>query len=358
MRILFCTPDPVEGGGVHTSATRIIAGLRERRHTVVRFHPEQHRFPDDIAAPNTEADPCWRIPRVPFGAWVDYLEVAIRSMTPDVIVGMYGWGPAQAAVAAGSRLGVRTVVALRGNDLDRDFLDPSRHALVRWALERADAVCAVSNEMAGKVLAWVGRESAVVGNGVDPDVFRPADPEQARAFREKHGIPVDSTRVYGLFGELKPKRGVETLAIAAQAGWVPVVVGRIRPSVSHLIPDAAIVVDWVEPEELPAAYGAIDVLGQPSRHDGLPNVVLEAMACERVVVASPFGGLPDVIQNGQNGFLLRPYDPRTPWEDLPGVLESTRAPGVAERVGAKARERVPTLKTEVERWEAVLWSAL
>ena len=350
MRILFVTPDPVEGGGVHTSATRINRSLRARGHTAIRLHPEQHRFPGDVARP-TESDPRWRIPRVGLAAWVDHVEQAIRTVRPDVVVGMYGWGPGQVAVAAGRRLGVRTVVALRGNDLDRDFLDPGRHALVRWALERADAVCTVSHEMAGKVEAWVGRSASVVGNGVDPARFAPVTPERARAFRTEHGIPLDSDRVYGLFGELKPKRGVESLAVAARAGWTPVVVGRVRPAVSHLIPPEAIVVDWLDPAELPTAYGAIDVLGQPSVHDGLPNVVLEAMACERVVVATRVGGLPDVLVHGQNGFLLPEDDPL---QALPDALEATRAPGVARGIGSRARASVPTLSVEAERWEHVL----
>ncbi len=349
MRILFCTPDPADGGGVHTSSTRILASLRARGHTAVRLHPEQHRFPGDVS-PANPGDPRWRIPRLPLPARVDHVEAAIRSVQPDVVVGMYGWGPAQAAVAAGSRLGVRTVVALRGNDLDRDFLDPSRHALFRWSIERADAVCTVSHEMAAKVAAWTGCTATVVGNGVDPQRFRPASPEAVRAFRSQHGIPLQSTRVYGLFGELKPKRGVESLTIAARAGWLPLVVGRVRPSVSHLVPDAAIVIDWLPPDQLPTAYAAVDVLGQPSRHDGLPNVVLEAMACARVVVATPVGGLPDVLEHGRTGFLL----PSTDLDALPDVLESTRVDGVAERIGANARRSVPTLEAEVERWESVL----
>ncbi|MCB9677776.1 MAG: glycosyltransferase family 4 protein [Alphaproteobacteria bacterium] len=332
MRILFCTPDPADAGGVFTSSTRIVGSLRARGHEVVHLHPESHRFPGDVARGEH-----WRVPRCALPEWSDHVEAAIRAVNAEVVVGFYGWGPAQAAVAAGSRLDARTIVALRGNDLDRDFLDPGRHALIRWAVKRADAVCTVSVEMAGKVEAWCLREARVVGNGVDRERFQPVD---GAAFRERHGL---SGRVYAMFGELKPKRGVEALAQVAAAGWTPLVVGRVRPSVSHLVPKEAVVVDWLDPEGLPEAYAAADVVGQPSHHDGLPNVVLEAMACGRVVVASPVGGLPDVIEHGANGFLA-----------TPDTLLATLEAAYGSDVGVRARETVPSVDREAARWEALL----
>ncbi|MEZ4240909.1 MAG: hypothetical protein R3F59_33075 [Myxococcota bacterium] len=65
------------------------------------------------------------------------------------------------------------VVAVRGNDVDRDFLLAERHALVRWALEGADRVAAVSHALARRVAAWTGRTARVTGNAVDPARFFP-----------------------------------------------------------------------------------------------------------------------------------------------------------------------------------------
>lgn len=334
MRALFVTPDPSDGGGVARSSARIAGSLRSRGVGVVRMFPEGDRFPGDLAVDEHTV----RTPRLDGPAAVDAVGEVLRNGRFDVVVGFYGWGAGPVAVAAGRLAGVRTVVALRGNDVDRDLLDPGRHAWVRFGIERADAVCVVSHEMAGKVAAWCDRPAVVVGNGVDVERFRPVDGE---GFRARHGL---SGRVYGMFGELKAKRGLEVLGAVVAAGFTPLLVGRVRPEVAHLVPKQAVVVPWVDPSDLPEAYAACDVVGQPSRQDGLPNVVLEAMACGRVVVASWVGGLPDVIEDGVNGLLASDAE-------LPAALDrALRQP----ELGEAARRSVPNLEVEAERWTRLL----
>ena len=110
---------------------------------------------------------------------------------------------------------------------------------------------------------------------------------------------------------------------------------------------------YIPDGELLAAYRASDVFMLPSLTEGLPQALLEAMACGVPVVASRVGGIPHLITDGENGLLVTPTD----------VSQLTRA--VCQLVGDRAlRERIRenggrtarehTMETEVARVVAVL----
>jgi glycosyltransferase involved in cell wall biosynthesis len=69
-----------------------------------------------------------------------------------------------------------------------------------------------------------------------------------------------------------------------------------------------IVTGFVSHRDLPAYYSLMDVFVQPSLRDGLPNSLLEAMACERAVVGTPVGGIYDAVSDCGNGRLVRAND--------------------------------------------------
>jgi len=88
---------------------------------------------------------------------------------------------------------------------------------------------------------------------------------------------------------------------------------------------------------LDRVYQAVDLLVLPSLGERLPNVVLEAMASGTPVVASHIGGVPEVVQDGQTGFLTPPGDV----DALRGRLERLlHDPALARRLGANARAAV------------------
>jgi len=71
---------------------------------------------------------------------------------------------------------------------------------------------------------------------------------------------------------------------------------------------------------------AFDVFVLPSRKEGLPYVLLEASAARVPVVATEVGGIPEVIQDGINGYLVRPNDPKELQKALQRALEKPRVP--------------------------------
>ncbi|MEL6346738.1 MAG: glycosyltransferase family 4 protein [Myxococcota bacterium] len=343
MTILFVGPDPSGRGGAARSLRRLTRSLQSVGHRVCICHPDETLFPDEVIQDGR---------RRRFGGdrslprWVDEVLAAAAHTSPDLVVGWYASAGGFCAVTAAKLLGLPVVVCLRGNDVDRDFLTPDRHAIVRYTMAQADALTAVSTEMADKVAAWVGRRPVFIANGVDRTVFFP-DPAAGAVFHRAQGLSSDAP-VLGMFGEFKPKRGLDRLRRWGGMGWQILLVGHVRPSVARSVPsDACVVPTITDDDVLRGAYNACDVVIQPSVHDGMPNVVLEAMACGRAVVGSAVGGMRDAIVDGQTGRLCVTD---AEWR---AALLDVSSKAVAAALGAAAVHGPSTLEEERRAFERV-----
>ncbi len=345
MRILYVTPPLDLRGGVARSALRMLAELGRAGHTAAACAPDPALFPGDVRRDGVNHLFGPRSPAY-LDEWVGHASRALSEFGPDVVVGYYGTQGGWVATTAAAAAGVPCVVCLRGNDVDRDATEEAGRALLEQALERAAAVTAVSREMAACVRDRFGVEAVVVPNSVDTSVFFP-DPEAGAAFRRTWGVAQDRP-LLGVFGEIKPKRGIERIAsLEALRAWDVAIVGHVRPEVRAGVPPQWRRIPYQEgPAALRAAYAACDVVAQPSIRDGMPNVVLEAMACARTVVASPVGGMVDVIQTGVNGLLCAGSQE---WESALGSLASRPRP----ELGLRARETVPTPGVECAAFEGL-----
>lgn len=90
-------------------------------------------------------------------------------------------------------------------------------------------------------------------------------------------------------------------------------------------------------ENVPAWLAAIDALVMPSRWEGLPMALLEAMALGKPVVAHAVGGIPDVVRDGQEGLLVAPHHPQQMIQALARLLVDTP---LREQMGSQALVRV------------------
>jgi glycosyltransferase involved in cell wall biosynthesis len=335
---------------VAQSGRRLANSLLVAGHQAWLFGPDGSLFPGDRRVEPGK----WRFgagPSMDAEGFTTELRQAAQQCEAEAVIGYYGTSAGFCAVATAAELGRPCILALRGNDIDRDFFLPDRIPRLSFAVTHATEVTTVSTEMANRVRAWFGREAAVVGNAVDKTRFFP-DPEGAMLFRQSKNLT--DRRVLGMFGEFKAKRGLGLLRELgdALANWQLVLVGRFRTEVRDQIPDGAQCVDpLLDDHAMRAAYCACDVVIQPSLADGLPNVVLEAMACGRVVAASPVGGLPDVIEHNYNGLLCKTVED---WRRTLEQLATQDRPALGET----ARRSVPTPDQERAKFEQVLFRAM
>jgi glycosyltransferase involved in cell wall biosynthesis len=132
-------------------------------------------------------------------------------------------------------------------------------------------------------------------------------------------------------GRLSPEKRIDVVAAATEG--LPRIVAGDGP-LRHLLPEA---LGFVPQDKLFGLMERASVLLLTSEREGLPNVVLEAMARGKTVVSTPVGGIPAVIEDGKTGLLV-PI----------GDVDATRAaveralgdPDLRRRIGAAARKRV------------------
>jgi glycosyltransferase involved in cell wall biosynthesis len=272
------------------------------------------------------------------------------------------------------RLSTPLAIGLHGSDVflaERGGLRP----FVRRALGRARALTGCSGELVDRVMAVGGgalapERARVIPYGVDVERFAPPTAGDAGragrgAWRDRFGIP-DEACLLGTVGRMATKKGFHVLVAAlpellARHPTAHVVLAgggdRLEEFRRALAPHAARVhfPGVVLQDVLPDLYRAMDAFVLPAVHDrrgnvdGLPNVILEAMATGLPVVASGISGIPLAVEDGRTGRLVAEGDAAELVEALDEVL------GSAERRrawGASGREKVVRELT----WDAVAGS--
>jgi starch synthase (maltosyl-transferring) len=189
-----------------------------------------------------------------------------------------------------------------------------------------------------------GDRLVVIRNGVDPTLLDCAEP----ASRASLGVPPDAFLTL-FVGRLNPQKGLPHLLAAAKRvmrtvpNWHLALAGD-GPDRERLVtdvsadPDLAAHIHWLgRRDDVPSLLKAADVLVLPSLWEGMPNVVLEAMAARRAVVATAVEGTHELVVNGETGWLVPPADPSAL---AAALIDSAAHPDRTRQFGAAGRSRV------------------
>jgi len=298
---------------------------------------------------------------------LDWLQ---RSRSYDAVWGHYLFPAGFLATWFAALNGLPSTVSTRGNDLDRTMFPPGDFARLQWTLERANVVTAVSADMANKIKVLTQRSDILVlQNAVNQQIFSPSDASQ-EALRTALGIQ-DNEAVLGFAGELREKKGQQFLlnaltTVRAQRPACLLIIGEVRASQESALqlyaaqhPEDAqrIIITGHLPSQTAVAQHLrlCDVYLQPSLWEGMPNALLEALACGCCCIASDAGGIPEIIESGKHGFIIERFHLHRLGEAVLECLELE--PAIRQQIVAAGRDRIQaefSLEQEKSRLQAVL----
>jgi glycosyltransferase involved in cell wall biosynthesis len=285
----------------------------------------------------------------------------VRRFAPDLIFSCFLYPDGYAALRIGKALAVPVVAMSIGSDINR-IGDPITDLHTRTVLREADSVVTVSGDLRMKAVAMgaAAEKTRAVVNGCDLSVFYPGNRAEARL---KLGIdPASQAIVY--IGRMDVKKGLRELVEAAallrprranlhvyligEGPDRPLILSAIQANNAagyiHVLPGCAF-------DEVAVWMAAADLVTLPSYMEGCPNVVLEALASGRPVVATNVGGIPEILSD-ECGRLVPPRSPGKLAQALASVLDATWD---AEAISAHGSRSWQTVAAELrEVFESLL----
>lgn len=360
MRVLFVNSMRTFGGGERW-LLEIAVGLAARAHTVALAA----RAGSDLAERARAAG-------------IEVREFAMRSdFDPPTVVRLSRWirrlspGVVSVHVQRAVRLAAAAVPRSGPAVIERRglLLPVKRSRLNRWVygqrVKRVVANCqAIAESLVESGLVRSDRVS-IIPNGIALDRTAVARDETARVRKEFAADP--DTRLIAVVGRLVPDKGHRDalLAFSVLHRRVPTarllvvgsgkLAGELRATVASMGLDRFVVFAGHR-DDVPAVMSAADVVLVSSLREGMPHVVLEAMAAGVPIAATAVAGIPEMIRDRVEGLLVPASDPAAAAAAVERILNE---PGLGERLAGNARDRVErefALEAMIDRFEELFVS--
>ena len=240
----------------------------------------------------------------------------VRAFAPDVVLAYWLYPDGYGALRAAREAGVPFLAGARGSDLR--VRDAISRRLTRPVVRAARRLLVVSEDLGRVAAEQYGADPErirAIPNGCDAALFRPGDRQAARAAL---GLAQDAEVVLYV-GRLVPEKGLRELVHATRrllatrprARVVLVGDGPLYAELAAtLAAEPALPLQLAgsqAPAEVARWMVASDLVTLPSYSEGHPNVLVEALACGRPVVATPVGGIPEVV-DAASGLLVPARD--------------------------------------------------
>jgi len=241
----------------------------------------------------------------------------IKKHKPNLIIGTYAFPDGFAAVLIGKIYKLPVFIKVHGSDI-HSVRGICRKKLTSWVLRSCKKVISVSNSLSNTMqneFSLSKENVCVIPNGIFKEKFSPMSRADAI---NKIGINDKNVKNIVFVGNLKPVKNVMYLMNAFNAlcqnsseliGLHILGEGEVRKEIESYIEEFNLkervcLHGRVLHENVPLWMNFADIFVLPSKNEGMPNVVLEALSCGTPVVASRIEATQDLINDGINGYLF------------------------------------------------------
>jgi glycosyltransferase involved in cell wall biosynthesis len=235
------------------------------------------------------------------------------------------------------------------------LIPPFQNALLKICYSLVNCIVCISPSIVrfGKLEKYSKKISFWGGDYIDIDRFL------------IESLPSERKDVIGFAGRLSPKKGVINLVKAipfvnkelpnvrffiAGSGEQKALIDK---EISKIMPNNITVFPWLSDDDFPKYLRQLKLFVLPSVEEGVPAVLREAMACGTIVLSTPVGGIPDIVNEGQTGFVLTDNNPQAIAKKIVEVLKRPDLDKIAlnSRSLVKAQS---SLEASIRNWKAIL----
>ncbi len=268
----------------------------------------------------------------------------INEIKPDIVHAHYATSYGLLGALSGFH---PFIISVWGSDV---FIFPKKSVIhkkiLKFNLKKADKILSTSHAMAKETSLYTDKDIEVTPFGIDLDKFKPIKVES---------IFGENDIVVGTIKSLEPEYGIEYLIsafkiVVEKNRSLPLkllIVGsgsleaKLKKMVSDLgLSEYTVFVGKVPYDEIPKYHNMIDIPVFVSNSESFGVAVIEASACEKPVIVSDVGGLPEVVENNVTGIVV---PPRNEIETAKAIEKLVLDKSLREKMGKAGRERAKKL---------------
>lgn len=227
--------------------------------------------------------------------------------------------------------------------------NPFRNFIIRRLLKNVNQIFAVSSALKSALIANGLKNIEAVHNSVKVEDFE-TSAEETIEFKKRYNL--ENKKIIFFGGRVSKPKGaekiLETMKIVAgkTENAVLTIAGGEKGYLDHLkelsrqfgLEKKILFLGQIPHDEMKIIYGASDVVVVPSLYlDPFPTVNLEAMACKKPVVGTCFGGTPEIVLDGQTGYIVNPFNIKIMTQRIIDLLKNKE---LAQKMGEEGYQRV------------------